>query len=249
MTARPLHDEIRRWWDEDAATYDAALGHRPRSAPERAAWTAAVARRLPEAPCRVLDCGAGTGFLTLIAARLGHHVTAVDLSAQMLARLREKASAEHLTVETVEGPAEEVPPGAYDAVMERHLLWTLPDPEAALGAWRRAVRRDGRLVLFGVLADPDTVGARLLASGRSWWRRIRRVPPDHHGAYPEAIRAALPKGPALNPRRYVEWAEAAGWRNVGLERLVEVEWATALRQRGMERALGVPPRFAVVARA
>jgi len=35
----------------------------------------------------VLDIGAGTGFLTMAVAGLGHGVTAVDLSGQMLARL------------------------------------------------------------------------------------------------------------------------------------------------------------------
>ena len=30
------------------------------------------------------------------------------------------------------------PGGPFDAVVERHLLWTLPDPGAALVAWRQA---------------------------------------------------------------------------------------------------------------
>ena len=58
-----MHDEIRRYWDEDAATYDHAPDHRAGTGAERAAWTAALARALPPAPARVLDCGAGTGFL------------------------------------------------------------------------------------------------------------------------------------------------------------------------------------------
>ncbi len=56
-------EQIRAFWDDDAATYD--LAHQPRSAAVQAAWNAALARFLPPAPAHVLDAGAGTGFLSL----------------------------------------------------------------------------------------------------------------------------------------------------------------------------------------
>src|SRR3984957_19394787 len=146
-------DDIRRFWDDDAATYDNAPGPPPPSAAVRAAGTAAIEALLPAAPARVLDCGAGTGFLTLVAARLGHRVTALDLSTAMLDRLRTAADAEQLDVEIVVGSADE-PPTGFDAIMQRHLLWTLPDPASALAAWRGAA---DRLVLLESLwgaADP-----------------------------------------------------------------------------------------------
>jgi SAM-dependent methyltransferase len=36
---------------------------------------------------------------------------------------------------------------SVDAVLARHILWTLPDPQAALAGWARALRPGGRLVL------------------------------------------------------------------------------------------------------
>ena len=42
--------EIREYWDEDAATYDASASHSPRSIAELAAWSAALARLLPPSP-------------------------------------------------------------------------------------------------------------------------------------------------------------------------------------------------------
>src|SRR6478609_380890 len=112
------HEEIRAYWDVDATTYDLSPHHRPRSSAEQAAWAATLARVLPAAPARVLDVGAGTGFLSLLAAGLGHHVTAHDLSPGMLARLAEKAEVAGLEITISEGPAEEPPIGPFDAVIE-----------------------------------------------------------------------------------------------------------------------------------
>jgi SAM-dependent methyltransferase len=130
---RNLEEEIRRFWDADAPTYDDSSSHRPRDPAVLAAWTAALAHLLPPAPVRVLDVGAGTGFLSLIAARLGHTVTALDLSPQMLSRLQRVARAEDLEIEVVTSPAAR-PPEGFDVVMERHVLWTLSDPADALGS-------------------------------------------------------------------------------------------------------------------
>jgi SAM-dependent methyltransferase len=248
-------DDIRRFWDDDAATYDNAPGHRPVSAAVQAAWTAALESLLPPPPARVLDCGAGTGFLSLIAARLGHRVTALDLSPQMLARLRTAADGEGLDVSVVVAPAHEPGPGpdgeaggvpGYDAVMERHLLWTLPDPTAALAAWR-AVAPTGRLVAVESLwGEADPVEA---VRGRAWKlvRRWRGAAPDHHGEYPPQVRGALPLGTGTHPRVVAQIAADAGWPTPRLVRLRDVEWASTLEQRLPERLLGVVPRFAVVA--
>jgi SAM-dependent methyltransferase len=238
-------DEIRRFWDDDAATYDDAPGHRPTSPAVQAAWTAALERLLPPAPARVLDCGAGTGFLSLIASRLGHHVTALDISPQMLAKLAEAAAAEGLDVAVVCAPAHEAPPG-FDAVIERHLLWTLPDPGTALGAWRAAAPA-GRLVaiesLWGGVEAVEAVRGR----ARTWVARARGVPPDHHGPYPADVRGALPLGTGTHPRSVARLVAEAGWKAPRLVRLRDVEWASTLEQRLPERLLGVTPRFAVVA--
>ncbi|MDQ3886342.1 MAG: methyltransferase domain-containing protein, partial [Actinomycetota bacterium] len=90
-------ESIRQFWDADAASYDRSASHHPSTALERAAWAGTLARLMPAPPARILDVGAGTGFLSLIAARLGHRVTAVDLSAEMLNRLQVKAAAEGLS--------------------------------------------------------------------------------------------------------------------------------------------------------
>jgi SAM-dependent methyltransferase len=239
-------DDIRRYWDEDAATYDDSRQHRPTEPAVMAAWTAAVKAVLPQAPSEVLDCGAGTGFLSLIAARLGHKVTALDVSAEMLGRLRERAATEDLEVETVIAPATEPPRRAFDVVIERHLLWTLPDPVGALSSWH-AVAPRGRLVLVeSVWGAADPIEALRGAASRLLGR-LRHLPPEHHAEYSDELRSSLPLGRGTPPGTLVALAADAGWRTPRLCRLRDVEWAERMALPVAERLVGTAPRFVVVA--
>ncbi|MHB1552677.1 MAG: class I SAM-dependent methyltransferase [Acidimicrobiales bacterium] len=239
-------DDIRRYWDEDAATYDDSRQHRPTEPAVMAAWTAAVEAALPRAPSEVLDCGAGTGFLSLIAARLGHKVTALDMSPEMLSRLRARAAAEGLEVGTVIGPATEPPGREFDAVIERHLLWTLPDPAGALSSWR-AVAPAGRLVLVeSVWGEVDPIEELRGAASRVLGR-LRQAPPEHHAEYSDQLRSSLPLGRGTHPGTLVALAVDAGWRTPRLRRLRDVEWAERMTLPLGERLVGTAPRFVVVA--
>jgi SAM-dependent methyltransferase len=240
-----IHDEIRRYWDADAAVYDQVPNHRPTDAGELSAWSAALARLLPPPPARVLDCGAGTGFLSLIAAHLGHKVTALDLSPRMLARLSQRADAEGLGIDIVEGRADQPPAGPFDAVMARHLVWTLPDPVGTLRAWR-AVAPMGRLVVFeGTWGGQDPLDVARHAAQRVLGRL--RHTPGHHGEYSPEVRSALPLGAGPTPAAVVEAVAAAGWPDPWLERLRDIEWASRVALPTPERLLGVPARFVVSA--
>jgi len=176
-------------------------------------------------------------------------VTAIDLSAQMLDRLRAAATTAGLGIETVQGPADHVPAGHFDAVMERHLVWTLPDPGGVLRVWRGAVGSNGRLVLVGGLWGSADPVERWRAQLREWCRRWQGRPANHHGEYPTEVRAVLPLAGGTHPSVLAELVETAGWRAPRLERLRDVEWATTLALSPLERVLGVSPRFAIVADA
>jgi SAM-dependent methyltransferase len=243
--SEPNIDQIRRYWDDDAQVYDISPRHQPTDAGVVAAWTAAVRRTLPPAPSRVLDCGAGTGFLSLIAARLGHRVTALDMSAGMLEVLQDKAGREQLSVEILVAPAHE-PLSGFDAVMERNLLWTLPDPVGTLAAWKEA-NPGARLASFGGIWGRADPWERLQASARRVAARIKKTPPEHHAHYSSELVASLPLGRGTTPDAVVEVVSAAGWRQPRLERLRDVEWAEALTLGPVERLLGVPARFLVTA--
>ncbi len=238
-------DRIRGFWDADAAGYDQISGHYPQTAAEWAAWRGALEPLLPAAPCRVLDAGAGTGFLSLAVAGLGHAVTALDLSGQMLARLAAKALAQQLAVTTVQARAEQVPRERFDVVMSRHLLWTLPDPESALRAWRAAAP-GGRLVLVeSVWGESQSQAGRLRARGRRLARRLAAAPSGHHAEYDESITKALPFAGGLAPERLAELVQQAGWQRPRLRRLSTVEWILTRQLPWPERLFGTQPVYAL----
>lgn len=239
--------QIKTFWDEDSKSYDHIPHHYPVNQAEWAAWVATVRRLLPTPPARVLDVGAGTGFLSIICARLGHTVTAADLSPGMLAGLRRKAAGENLSIEIVECPADDIPVTGFDVIVERHLLWTLPAPAETLAAWRKAAPV-AKLVLFesmwgSAMRPSDAVRA----SGRRLLRRLKGASSNHHAEYSPDLRRHLPLGTGIPPVTLVEMVQSGGWRNPRLERLTDIEWATQIGLGRIESWLGVNPRFAVSA--
>ncbi len=244
-----LQERISAWWDRDSHTYDASAGHAASDPVEAAAWREVLVRTLPPPPARVLDVGAGTGAMSLLAAELGYEVTALDLSDGMLSKARAKAGERGLDLNFVHGPAEDPPPGPFDAVMERHVAWTLPDPVAAMGAWRAAVRPGGRLVLLegSWAGEGPWVGVKDAIADVV--QRVRGIADDHHASYPEDVRSALPLGDTSSPTPFLEAALEAGWQRVRLARLRDVEWAIERREGWPAGWLTHRPRYAIVADA
>lgn len=147
--ADAVQKRITGFWSTVASEYEAHKGNVPaRESSEYAAWTEALRRLLPNAPADVLDIGTGTGFMALIAAALGHRVTGIDLSEQMLAEARGEARRRRLDVtfarDDAVSPA--FPPEQFDAIVCRHFIWTLREPATAFGNWRKLLRPGGCVV-------------------------------------------------------------------------------------------------------
>lgn len=248
MASSELERRVRDYWDIDSHTYDRSSGHSPRTRLELAAWAASLRRLLPPPPAHVLDVGAGTGFLSLLLAREGYRVTALDLAPGMLERLGAKARDLGFEIELVEGNAADPPRDDFDGVVERHVVWTLPEPAAALEAWRAAAPR-GTLVLlesvWGSAAGPEE---QLRGATRELLRRVKGVPSDHHREYDQTLREAMPLGFGASPDALVALVEASSWGYARVERLRDVDWAARQASPSLlERVVGVAPHFAVVA--
>lgn len=186
--------------------------------------------------------------MSLLLAALGYRVTALDLSPGMLERARQKAERAGLPLEAVVGSATQPPPGPFEAVVARHLLWTLPDPVAALRAWREAAP-GGRLALYEAVPGRGGSWARARQAATDLLRWALRVPHEHHGTYSEELLRSLPLARASTPAPFVEAAQRAGWRRVRLERLWDVEWARRAASHPLLGWLEAVPRFALLAEA
>jgi ubiquinone/menaquinone biosynthesis C-methylase UbiE len=151
-----IQSNITKCWNYASREYDAQAGHGLRTEEERAAWVEMLGGVLPPAPADVLDVGTGTGFMAFRAHELGHRVAGVDLSEEMLAIARSAAEGMPEAPVFLSGDAIAplFPPESFDAVMNRHLLWTLTDVGRALRSWRALLRDRGVLVVVdGLWSD------------------------------------------------------------------------------------------------
>ena len=84
------------------------------------------------------------------ASKSNNRVTGIDFAPAMLALAKEKAANAGAAIRLEEADAENLPfaPASFDLVITRHVLWTLPHPEAAVGEWVRVLRPGGRLAVI-----------------------------------------------------------------------------------------------------
>ena len=135
------------------------------TARQRGVWAggdySAVAARIPvisELLCdaadlragdRVLDVAGGSGNTALAAARLGARVTSLDYVPSLLERAAERAAAEGLAIDLVEGDAQALPfpDASFDAVISVVGVMFAPDQRRAAAELLRVVRPGGTIAL------------------------------------------------------------------------------------------------------
>lgn len=129
----------------------------------------------------VADVGAGTGYFALpMAAAVGMEgrVLAVDVSAEMLARLRERvAEAAIGNIESVEAEAAatSLPPGCCDLVLLANVWHEFEDHAAVLAEARRVLKPTGRVAILDWRPDVER----------------KEGPPLEHRIAPEAAARSL----------------------------------------------------------
>jgi ubiquinone/menaquinone biosynthesis C-methylase UbiE len=104
---------------------------------------------------RVLDVAAGSGNISLAAARRWCDVVATDYVPELLERARERAKAERLplSVQTADAEALPFPDGSFDAVVSTFGVMFAPDQPQAARELLRVCRSGGKIGLANWTPD------------------------------------------------------------------------------------------------
>jgi ubiquinone/menaquinone biosynthesis C-methylase UbiE len=138
------NDLRRRAYAKDAPKFDRQMGFFERRVfgSEHRSWACSRANG------ETLEVGVGTGL------NLAHYpdtvrITGLDLSPEMLALARERATTLGRKVELKEGDAQELPfeDATFDTVVCTYSLCSVPDVERTIAEMKRVLKPGGRLIL------------------------------------------------------------------------------------------------------
>lgn len=118
---------------------------------EMEVWKKTLSGYIPEGKTiRVAEIGTGPGLLAHVLAGMGHFVTGVDLSEEMIKKASGRAEELGITAKFIQGDAENLSleDEAYDLVISKYLMWTLPHPDKFLEECRRILSPGGTLILI-----------------------------------------------------------------------------------------------------
>ena len=172
---------------------------------------------------RFLDVAAGSGALSIPAARLGAQVLATDQSPVMLELLKERADQDGLNIETrvMDGHELELDDNSFDMAGSQFGVMLFPDMPKGISEMVRVVKPGGR-VLMNVYGDPHKIEFLDFLVGAA-----QSVRPDFDGPPmdPPPLEFQL-----ADPERLRKEFSAAGLKDVKVETITE----TTEHKNGMD---------------
>jgi len=163
---------------------------------------------------RFLDVAAGSGSLSIPAARLGARVLATDQSPAMLELLQARAAEEGLEIETrvMDGHELELDDNGFDMAGSQFGVMLFPDMPKGIREMARVVKPEGR-VLVNAYGDPHKIEFLGFLVGA-----VQSVRPGFDG--PPMDPPPLPFQ-LQDPERLRAELDAAGLREIRVETITE----------------------------
>lgn len=237
MNEKNVKSEIEETWTAESQYYDGYVSHGIQTEEEKALWTETFNSVLPEGQkLHVLDVGCGTGAMGLLLAEMGHYVSGIDLSEGMMAVGRKKA---HdlgcnmvFEIGDAENPSFEM--DSFDAVVNRHLLWTLLHPDTALESWYRVLKPEGTLLIIDGQWDDGSVLSGFRKKLSTWLTPILEEHPHGKHGYSEEMKKALPNVNGVSAEAAHAYLEKAGFTNIAIHDLSQIRDDQRSRQKWYE---------------
>lgn len=209
---------LDEYWSARADAYHEYHVSANRAEADRILWSAVFARFLESLegphPLRILDVGTGPGYVAGLLKGLGHSVIGLDAAPGMI----ERAATAHPEVEFAVADVTDVPSTyrGFDAVTCRYLMWTLRTPHAAARSWFDALRPGGRLIAADANWYTEGIPQDLTVQSKAG-------PNSFVETYDEELLAELPLSQAASPEEYAAVFREAGFAEVEIHWLPEVE--------------------------
>jgi 2-polyprenyl-6-hydroxyphenyl methylase/3-demethylubiquinone-9 3-methyltransferase len=173
---------------------------------------------------RVLDVGCGGGILSEAMARLGAHVTGIDLGAAPLAvaRLHLKESGQHVDYRCISAEdAAREQPGAFDVVTCLEMLEHVPDPASTVMALGQLVKPGGHVFISTINRNPKSFMFAIVGA--------------------EYVLKMLPRGTHeymkfIKPSELEQWARRAG---LSIQEFIGMHYNPLTRQYRLGRGVDV----------
>jgi ubiquinone/menaquinone biosynthesis C-methylase UbiE len=204
-----VREEIRAFWNRNG-NYDQIAAHGVHSEEEKNIWKNLFNEFFGTGRIlKILDMGTGSGFLSLLLADMNHDVTGADWSETMLEKAKLKVKDTALPVTFVIEDAENLTFGdeIFDAVVSRHMLWTLANPQKAMSEWARVVKPGGL-----VIVDVPVEGTGKHHFNEETGSKM----PFYNGATPEELTGMLEKAGFVQVKRH-DFTSENGRQNIILK--------------------------------
>ena len=212
-------EEINAHWSEGADNYNAIIEDEMNSF-RTDAWKKQILDHAPpKGVLKILDCGCGPGFFSILMAQEGHLVTAVDGSERMLGYARARAEAYHVKVDFRKMDCHELefPDETFDLIISRNLTHTLRAHRQVYREWNRVLKKGGILQIYDANWHHMLPGGREYEeSGRRWRECMIRYGSDYNGNIYDGTESSL-------QMQEKEDAETSVW-NHALHDYIRPDW-------------------------